>query len=616
MSDENTLTGLEYIKASLKDMPTKPGVYRMLDAQSDVLYVGKAKNLKNRVSNYASASGLSNRIIRMVSQTTKLEIITTGSEAEALLLEANLIKKLKPRYNILLRDDKSFPYLFVQTQHEFPRIRKHRGAQKEKGEYYGPFASVGALNQTIAILQKAFLLRPCSDSIFNNRSRPCLQYQIKRCSAPCVDYISKHDYAESLSHAQNFLKGKTRDVQEHFAEQMQAHSDAMEYEKAAALRDRIKALTKVQQEQQLRTSGLEDADVIALHRGNNQSCVQVFFFRAGNHFGNQPYFPRHTEDASEADILSAFIGQFYQTHTPPKEILISHDLEEQNVINDALSLNVSYKVQLKKPARGDKLDLIKQVSKNAKAALERKLNEQLSELRHLENLAKLFALSETPERVEVYDNSHISGTHAVGAMIVAGTEGLMKNHYRRFNIKDSELTPGDDYGMMREVFTRRFKRLQKEDPDRSKGIWPGLVLIDGGAGQVSAVKGIMEELGIDDIPFIGVAKGPERNAGRENFFIPDKQPFMLEPNDPTLHYIQRLRDEAHRFAIGSHRIKRAKAIGQSGLDDIPGVGAARKRALLHHFGSRKEVERATLAELENVPSISKQLAKVIYQYFH
>jgi len=607
--------GIECIKAALVDMPAKPGVYRMLTRTDDVLYVGKAKNLRNRVSNYASASGLTTRILRMIDQTAKMEYTVTANEAEALLLEATLIKKLKPRYNILLRDDKSFPYIVIQKDHPFPQIRKHRGSQKESGNYYGPFPSASAVNQTLAILQKAFLLRPCPETVFKNRSRPCLQYQIKRCSAPCVNLISETEYAELVRQATLFLSGKSRDVQDAFAAQMEAYSAAMEYEKAARMRDRIRALTRIQHEQQLNVAGLDDADVIALYRGESFSCVQVFFFRAGNAFGNQAYFPRHADDASDEEVLSAFLGQFYQAHVPPKEILLGHDVDNLDVIEAALQLVAEHKVKIYRPQRGDKLALIDQARINAEAAYQKRLTERLSDQQQLDALADLFDMESTPTRIEVYDNSHISGQYAIGAMIVAGPEGLQKNAYRTFNIKSDTLTPGDDYAMMREVFTRRFSRLQKEDPDGERGLWPDLVLIDGGQGQLSAATEIFSDLGINDLTYVAIAKGPDRNAGRENFFLPERQPFMLPPEHPALHFLQRLRDEAHRFAIGSHRTRRAKSISQSEIDDIPGIGANRKRALLRHFGSRKEIEAASLSELENVPGISKKLAQTIYDYF-
>ncbi len=609
-------TGSEAIRAALADMPAEPGVYRMLNAQGDVLYVGKARQLKNRVSSYASPRQLTNRILRMIDQVARVEFTVTGSEAEALLLEANLIKKHKPRYNILLKDDKSFPYLLIDSEHDFPRIAKHRGARHGKGEYYGPFASVGALNETLGILQKAFLLRPCTDSVFHNRTRPCLQYQIKRCSAPCVGYISREEYAAALAQARDFLRGKSREVQEAFARQMQAYSDAQEYEKAAALRDRIRALNRVQQEQAIRASGLEDADLIALARAGDQSCIQVAFYRGGSHFGNLSFFPRHAADSTGEDILSAFLAQFYQTHLPPGEVLVSDDPAGHAVLEEALTLQAGHKVSLRKPQRGDKAGLIEQAAVNARAALERHVAARMRESKHLEGVARLFGLAAAPQRIEAYDNSHIQGRYALGAMIVAGPEGFNKQAYRRYNIRSNELAAGDDYAMLREVFTRRFGRLQKEDPERSQGHWPDLVLIDGGAGQLAAARGILADLGIHNVALAAIAKGPDRHAGRETLFLPDCQPFTLPPDDPVLHYLQRLRDEVHRFAVSSHRVRRAKSLSESTLDDIPGIGATRKRALLHHFGSRAEVARASLSSLEAVPGISKALARTIYDFFH
>lgn len=608
--------GPDVIRAALTDLPTRPGIYRMVGSGDEILYVGKAKQLKNRVASYVSATGLTTRIMRMVAQVERVEISVTGSEAEALLLEANLIKKHKPRYNILLKDDKSFPYIFIDTSHPYPRITKHRGAQKKKGAYFGPFASAGAVNATLATLQKAFLLRPCTDSFFSNRSRPCLQYQIKRCSAPCVNYITEAEYGESIAQARAFLHGKSREVQTQLAAQMDTASEGMEYEKAALLRDRIKALNTVQQQQAIHAGGLSDADVMAHARSGDASCVQVMFFRAGSYFGSQSYFPRHAADSEDSEILSAFIGQFYQTHAPPKEILVNHPVIDEEVLEQALAIPAGHAVTIHRPQRGDKQTLIGQATALASGALERQLNARMSEQKNLAALCKLFGMNEPPQRVEVYDNSHIMGRHALGAMIVAGPEGFMKASYRRFNIRSEDLTPGDDYAMMREVFTRRFGRLQKEDPDRAQGQWPDLVLIDGGQGQLNAVSETLADLGVTGVTFVAIAKGPDRNAGRETFFVPEKQPFTLPPNDPTLYYLQRLRDEAHRYAISSHRVKRAKAISQSALDEVPSIGATRKRALLHHFGSKTEVEKASLSELEQVPGISKKIAQVVYDYFH
>ncbi len=610
------LQGTAAIKAALKDIPNKPGVYRMMNAEGDILYVGKAKHLKNRVSSYAQARQATYRIMKMIEQVSRVEVTEAANEAEALLMEASLIKRHSPRYNILLKDDKSFPYIFIDGEHDFPRIRKHRGAQTAKGQYFGPFASVGAVNESLAILQKAFLLRPCSDSVLANRSRPCLQYQIKRCSAPCVGYISKQAYADSLEEAVQFLKGKSRDVQERFAQLMQQHSDAMEFEQAAAYRDRIHALTRVQQEQGLYAAGMQDADVIALQFTPAGSGIQVLFFRGGNHFGSQMFYPKHGDDETAEAVMAGFLGQFYQTHTPPGEILVNQMPEEASLLTEALGMRAERRVSLHLPIRGDKKQLVEQASANANAALERHLNARMSEKRQLETLGKVFGLDDVPQRIEVYDNSHIMGTNALGAMIVATPEGFDKKSYRKFNIKDVTTEPGDDYAMMREVFRRRFARLQKEDPDRTQGQWPDIVLIDGGLGQLSAVTQVFEDLGVTDLCYVAIAKGPQRNAGREQFFMPNMQPFTLPPGDPALHYLQRLRDEAHRFAIGSHRQKRSKSLTHSALDDIPGIGSTRKRALLHHFGSKKGVERASLAELKKVPGISQAVAEQIYGWFH
>lgn len=602
--------GADVIREYLKDMPTSSGVYRMLDQNGTALYVGKAKNLKNRVSNYISASGLSTRIMKMVSLTHSMEIVTTASEAEALLLESNLIKKLKPRYNILLRDDKSFPYILITAEHDFPQITKHRGAREDKGEYFGPFASAGAVNQTITILEKAFRLRSCTDSYFKNRLRPCLQYQIKRCSAPCVGYISKEEYGALVAQTRLFLKGKSREIQEEIATEMRQESERQNYEKAAELRDRIAALTRVQHEQGLIATGLQDADIIALYREGEHSCVQVFFFRGGQNFGNRSFFPAHTSDSTDADIITAFIGQFYLSQMPPQLILVSHELPNSELLKEALKLQSQASIEISCPMRGEKKTVMDQAIINAKEALIRHLSEHATNISMLEKLAELFNLNAPPDRVEVYDNSHIAGTHMVGAMICAGPNGFEKKHYRRFNIRSAELTPGDDYAMLREVLTRRFRRLQKEGQPL-----PGLVLIDGGEGQLTAATSVFTELGITDMPYAAIAKGPDRNAGREWFHLPGREPFQLEANNALLHYLQRLRDEAHRFAIGSHRIKRSNAIRESALDQIPGIGSARKRALLQHFGSSKGVEAATINELLGVEGINKAVAKKIHDYF-
>jgi len=607
-------SGAEIIREYLKGVPSDAGVYRMLDDQGNALYVGKAKNLRNRVSSYITPTGLSTRIMRMVAQTRGMEIVITKTEAEALLLESNLIKKLKPRYNILLRDDKSFPYIVLPSGHDFPQITKHRGARDIKGDYFGPFASAGAVNETLAVLEKAFLLRSCSDQIFKNRTRPCLQYQIKRCSAPCVDYISKESYAELIDEARRFLSGKSREVQERMAEEMDEASVAMEYEKAAALRDRIAALTRVQHEQGVIQGTLQDADLIALARESACSCVQVFFFRGGQNFGNKSYFPAHDAESTDSEIITSFIGQFYASQLPPRLVVVSHVMEDVPLLEEALALRAEHRVEIQTPERGEKKSAIDQAVHNARQALVRHLSEHATNTAMLEKVGELFGMSGTPERIEVYDNSHIAGSHMVGAMICAGREGFEKKHYRRFNIRSSELTPGDDYAMLREVLTRRFTRLQKEDPERA-GDWPNLVLIDGGAGQLSVATQVFADLGVTDVCYAAISKGPDRNAGREWLHLPGRAPFQLEINDATLHYLQRLRDEAHRFAIGSHRIKRSNAIRESALDQIPGIGAARKRALLQHFGSSKGVESATLAELAKVEGVSKKVAEKIYNFF-
>lgn len=611
------LIGTERIKAALVDMPSSAGVYRMLGEKGDILYVGKAKNLRNRVANYASGANLSTRIMRMVSQIAQVEITTTKTEAEALLLEANLIKKHRPRYNILLKDDKSFPYILIAKDHPFPRIEKHRGAQNVKGRYFGPFASVSAVNETLALLQKAFLLRPCSDTVFKNRTRPCLQYQIKRCSAPCVGYIAEAPYTDLVKHAEDFLSGKSRAVQDALATEMDALSAAQQYEKAALLRDRIRALTQVQQEQGIYATGLKDADVMALAREGEYSCIQVFFFRGGAHFGQKSYFPKHDAESTEDEILSAFVGQFYQSHTPPPEVILSTELSDASVLEEALALRAEQRVVLATPQRGDKKQLLEYAEKHAQAALTRHRNAHAAVREHLAALAKLMGITTPIARIEVYDNSHIMGAHALGAMIVATLDGFAPRFYRKFNIKDITTTAGDDYAMMREVFRRRLSRLMKEDPTREHGMWPDVMLIDGGAGQLQCLTDVLQELGIANLPYMAIAKGPDRNAGREQFFLPPNHtPFTLPPGDGLLHYLQQLRDEAHRYAIGSHRDKRSKALSTSLLDEIPNIGTTRKRALLQHFGSKAAVEQATIKELAKVPGISKKIAEQIYGYFH
>ena len=609
------LTGHRLIQSYLKTLDSSPGVYRMLDDKGAVLYVGKARKLKARVSNYAKPQGHSARIARMIHETRSMMFLTTRTEVEALLLEQNLIKQLKPRYNVLMRDDKSFPNILVSREHPFAQVKKHRGARKEKGAYYGPFASAGAVNRTLAHLQKIFLLRNCSDSMFESRTRPCLLYQIKRCSAPCTGMISREDYDALVGDAEMFLQGRTTRVQEQLARDMSAASEAMEFEKAAALRDRIKALTQVQSSQGINPRGVTEADVIALHTEGGQACVQVFFIRANQSWGNHDFYPK-TGGADPAEVLESFIGQFYDDRQPPRLLLLSHEVEDADLTIQALSEKAGRKVELLVPQRGERRELVENAERNARESLARRMSESATQHRLLEGLAEAFALDGVPKRIEVYDNSHIQGAHAVGAMVVAGPEGFIKSQYRKFNIKSTELTPGDDFGMMREVLTRRFQRLLKEDPDRQTEAWPDLLLIDGGAGQVSAVQGILEELGVEDVPMVGVAKGIDRDAGKEEFHRPGQRPFALQRNDPVLYFIQRMRDEVHRFVIGAHRAKRSKAIGVTTLDDIPGVGATRKRALLQHFGSAKAVARAGLADLQAAPGISAAMAETIYGYFN
>ncbi|MCL1628140.1 excinuclease ABC subunit UvrC [Roseibaca sp. V10] len=613
---ETPLAGHACIQSYLKVLDNSPGVYRMLNERSEVLYVGKARNLRARVSNYARASGHTARIARMIDETRSMMFLTTRTETEALLLEQNLIKQLKPRYNVLLRDDKSFPYILLPRDHPFPQLRKHRGRRSTKGKYFGPFASAGAVNRTLNQLQRVFLLRNCTDAVFNSRTRPCLQYQIKRCSAPCVGYISEEEYGALMLDAERFLSGKDTHLQKDLAVEMQAASEAMEFERAAALRDRIRALTNVQQQQGINPQGVPEADVIALHLEKGQACVQVFFIRANQNWGNRDFYPATGAGAAEPEILEAFMAQFYDGKEPPRQILLSHGLEEPDLMTELLGQRAGRKVEILVPQRGEKAELVESAARNARESLARRMAHSTAQAKLLQGLADAFGLESAPKRVEVYDNSHIQGSHAVGALIVAGPEGFIKSQYRKFDIKDETVTPGDDFGMMKEVLTRRFTRLQKEDPDRQSDLWPDLLLIDGGAGQVSAVAGIMEELGVADIPMIGVAKGVDRDAGKEEFHRPSGRPFALRHNDPVLYFVQRLRDEAHRFAIGTHRAKRAKAFTASPLDDIPGVGAGRKKALLAHFGSAKAVTRAGLADLRAVPGISDALAQVIHDHLN
>ena len=607
--------GAEVIQDQLKSLDGSPGVYRMLNAKGEVLYVGKARNLKARVSNYARGSGHSLRIARMIAETASMMFLTTRSETEALLLEQNLIKQLKPRYNVLLRDDKSFPNILISDEHPFPQLKKHRGKKSEKGSYFGPFASAGSVNRTLNQLQKVFLLRNCSDSMFESRTRPCLQFQIKRCSAPCTGRIDGPGYAVLVADARRFLEGKTTAVQANLASEMSVASEALEFERAAALRDRIKALTQVQQTQGINPKGVAEADVVALHLEGGQACVQVFFIRANQSWGNRDFYPKTGSGAEEAEILEAFLAQFYDDKEPPRLILISHQLENPDLVTQLLSDRAGRKVELAVPLRGEKAELLENAARNARESLARRMAESTTQNKLLAGLAEAFDLDAPPKRIEVYDNSHIQGTNAVGGMIVAGVEGFVKSQYRKFNIKSEAGANSDDFGMMKEVLTRRFERLIKEDPERKSDAWPDLVLIDGGAGQVSAVAGIMAELGVDDIAMVGVAKGVDRDAGKEEFHRHAVPVFALRMNDPVLYFVQRLRDEAHRWAIGAHRAKRAKAVSATPLDDIPGIGAARKRVLLSHFGSAKAVARAGLTDLMAVPGISETTAKVISDFF-
>ncbi|WP_350335044.1 excinuclease ABC subunit UvrC [Coralliovum pocilloporae] len=623
---ENTppVTGVEVIADFVRRLPNSPGVYRMINTDGDVLYVGKARSLKKRVQNYTRIAGQSNRIARMIQATATMEFVTTTTETEALLLEANLIKRLRPRFNVLLRDDKSFPYIFMSGDHDAPLIVKHRGARKRKGRYFGPFASAGAVNRTITALQKAFLLRTCTDAVYEARSRPCLLYQIKRCAGPCTGEISLEDYARLVSEATAFLDGKSRAIKQDLAQQMEAAAEALDFEQAAVYRDRLSALSHVQSHQGINPHTVEEADVFAIAQEGGVSCIQVFFFRTGQNWGNRAYFPKADKSLDEGEILGSFLSQFYDDKPTPKSILLSHDYEERELLAEALSHRADRKVQCLVPVRGEKRMLTDHALSNAREALGRKLAETSSQTRLLEGVAKSFDLPSVPSRIEVYDNSHIMGTNALGAMIVVGPDGFAKGHYRKFNIKSDDLTPGDDYGMMREVLGRRFRRLMKEtgpkgDQRDSKddiSLWPDLLLIDGGLGQLNAVRETLEELGVEGVALVGIAKGPDRNAGREQFFVPGKQPFMLPERDPVLYFVQRMRDEAHRFAIGSHRARRSKQMTRSGLDDVPGIGPARKRELLRSFGTAKAVSRANLADLEAVPGISKQMARNIYDYFH
>jgi excinuclease ABC subunit C len=615
-------TGFDIIAAFVKKLPNTPGVYRMLNASGDVLYVGKARKLKARVTNYTRPNGLTSRIVRMISQTVAMEFISTRTETEALLLEANLIKRLRPRFNVLLRDDKSFPYILLAQDHEAAQLAKHRGARSRKGQYFGPFASAGAVNRTVNALQKAFLIRTCSDSVYESRTRPCLLYQIKRCSAPCTGEISLENYNGLVSDAQSFLSGKSKQVKADLAKQMEAASETMDFERAAVYRDRISALSQIQAHQGINPRNIEEADVFALATEGGQTCVQVFFFRTGQNWGNHAYFPKADKSLEPEEVLGSFISQFYDNKPIPKLILTSHVLPEADLMAEAFSQHANRKIAISKGQRGERRDLVQHASTNAREALARKMADSASQTKLLVGLANALKLDGTPRRIEVYDNSHIMGTNAVGGMIVAGPEGFVKNQYRKFNIKDETLTPGDDFGMMREVLTRRFSRLVKEseqdadnDPD-SFPSWPDLVIIDGGKGQMSASKAVLDDLGITDkVAMIGVSKGPDRDAGREVLHPMTGDPFMLQPRDPVLYFIQRLRDEAHRFAIGTHRAKRSAQMRENPLDEVEGIGPTRKRALLNAFGSVKGIKRAALSDLEQVPGISGALARIIYDHF-
>jgi excinuclease ABC subunit C len=612
-----------------KVAPSAPGVYRMIDAQGDVLYVGKAKNIKKRVTAYARPTGHDTRIARMIAATATLEFVSTKTETEALLLEANLIKRLRPRFNVLLRDDKSFPFILITSDHWAPQILKHRGARTRSGRYYGPFASAGSVNRTINALERAFLLRSCSDSYFEARTRPCLLHQIKRCSAPCTGEIDFAGYTQLVTEANEFLSGRSQSVQKELADEMDKASNALDFERAAIYRDRLTALSAIQSHQGINPRSIEEADVFAVHQAGGFSCVEVFFFRTGQNWGNRAYFPKADRTIGASEVLGAFLAQFYDDKPPPRCILVSHNFVERDLLAKALTAKCERKVEVSVPTRGERRELVEHALANAREALARKLAETSSQQRLLGALTETFSLPRAPRRIEVYDNSHISGTNAVGAMIVAGSEGFRKNQYRKFNIRSSDLAPGDDYGMLREVLQRRFKRLLEENPrplaggvldvvrgDDEDQPWPDLVLIDGGQGQLKIAQETLSVLGVTDVPLVAIAKGPVRDAGRETFFVPGRDPFKLPPRDPLLYFIERLRDEAHRFAVGSHRVRRKKDIREAGLQEIPGIGPTRKRALLRHFGTVKAIERASLPDLAQVPGINAETARKIYEFFH
>jgi excinuclease ABC subunit C len=639
--------GRVVIARHAKLAPNGPGVYRMIGAANEVLYVGKAKSLKKRVTAYARPTGHDSRISRMIAATGALEFVSTNSETEALLLEANLIKRLRPRFNVLLRDDKSFPYILITGDHVAPQILKHRGARNRKGDYYGPFAAANAVHRTITALERAFLIRSCSDAVYESRTRPCLLHQIKRCAAPCTGEISHTDYAELVREAKAFLSGRSGAVKDELAHDMEAASEALDFERAAVLRDRLAALAAVQSHQGINPRGVEEADVFAVHQDGGFNCIEVFFFRTGQNWGNRAYFPKADRSLEAGEVLGAFLAQFYDDKPPPRCIFVSHEIPDRALLGEALTIKSGRKVEVTAPRRGEKKDLVDHALANAREALGRKLADTASQQRLLAGVAQSFGLAQPPRRIEVYDNSHIMGTNAVGAMVVAGPEGFRKNQYRKFNIRSADLAPGDDYGMMREVLTRRFKRLMAESP-RATGLaepstafavdpsvaaiepellsdeqaeqaehpWPDLVLIDGGEGQLAAARETLGALGVTDVPLVAIAKGPDRDAGRESFHMPDKESFKLPPRDPVLYFVQRLRDEAHRFAIGSHRARRKRDIREAGLQEIPGIGPTRKRALLRHFGTLKQIERASAADLAQVPGINEETARRIYDFFH
>ena len=626
--DADGKEGADVIQTMVKRLPNSPGVYRMINATGDVLYVGKARSLKKRVTNYAQGRFHTNRIGRMVRETATMEFVVTRTETEALLLEANLIKRLRPRFNVLMRDDKSFPYILLTGDHPSPGIFKHRGARSRKGDYFGPFASAGAVGRTINSLQRAFLLRSCTDSVFESRTRPCLLYQIKRCSGPCTGEIAPADYAELVNEAKDFLSGRSQKVKSEISQAMQEASNDLDFERAAVYRDRLAALSHVQSHQGINPQSVDEADVFAIHQEGGQTCIQVFFFRTGQNWGNRAYFPKADTALEPGEVLGSFLGQFYDDKPSPRLILLSRTVDEQQLIEEAFSTRAGHRVSILVPQRGEKKDLVDHAAQNAREALGRRLAETSTQARLLAGLAETFGLERTPQRIEIYDNSHIMGTNAVGAMVVAGPEGFVKNQYRKFNIRSTTITPGDDFGMMKEVMERRFSRLVKENgdaeaspPDAEDGngfpAWPDVILIDGGQGQMTAVRSILDTLGVaDKVVAIGVAKGQDREAGRERFFVKGRDSFSLPVRDPVLYFVQRMRDEAHRFAIGSHRARRKKEMIKSPLDEIAGIGPSRKRALLHHFGTAKAVSRAALSDLTAVEGISESMARLVYNHFH